>query len=302
MVGLFAAWTSRGRGSPDVAYPVASAPMWDTLPAWAGAHRLSSASAKILRPNLHRESIMHLAPPVFEKARSYLDLQLTRPPLESGIHPAPPTHFVTISRESGSGGSTLARLLAAQVERDNPSAEGQAPWTVFDHEIVEHMLTSQDLSPTLARFLPENRLSELAASVGEIVGLHPNLWDLVQRTNRFLRHLAARGRVILVGRGANFATREIRGGIHVRLTAPTDFRDRHMAHVLHVPLREASAHNRRVDSARRSYVHSVFDREVADPLAYDLVINTAQVGLDQAATMLAALVALRAPAPAAHAV
>jgi len=244
---------------------------------------------------------MHLTPPVFEKARSYLDLQLTRPPLKTGVRGAPPSQFVTISRECGSGGSSLARLLAAQLNRQQPAPEGQPAWTVFDQEVVQHMLTAQDLSPSLARFLPEDRLSELSSSVGEIVGLHPNLWDLVQRSNTFLREIATRGRAILVGRGANFATHGVPGGIHIRLTAPVDHRDRHMARVMQCPLREASAHTRQVDAARRSYVRSVFDSDVADPLHYDLVINTAQVGLDQAAALVGALVSLRAPAPAAAA-
>ena len=241
---------------------------------------------------------MHIAPPLFEKAHSYLDLQLTRPPLSSGVHGAPPSQFITLSRECGSGGSSLARLLAARLNRDCPPSGIQAPWTVFDHEIVQHMLTSQDLSPKLARFLPEDKVSELSSSVGEIVGLHPNLWDLVQRTNQFLRSLATGGRVILVGRGANFATAAIGGGIHIRLTAPADFRIRHMSHVLRCTAHDAGAHVRRVDAARRSYVRSVFDRDVADPLAYDLVINTAQVGLDQATALITTLVAVRAPAPA----
>jgi cytidylate kinase len=205
---------------------------------------------------------------------------------------------VTISRECGSGGSSLARLLAAELDQESPPTGDEQPWTVFDQEIVQHMLTSHELSPRLARFLPEKKLSELTSSVGEIVGLHPNLWELVQRTNRFLRGVAQRGRVILVGRGANFATAGLRGGIHIRLTAPAEFRNRHMARVMQCPQRQAAAHNRQVDAARRSYVRSVFDHDVADPLAYDLLINTAQVPLDQAAAMIATLVTARAPAPA----
>ncbi len=245
---------------------------------------------------------MHNAPPVFEKARSYLNVQLSQPPSPGSRAHGSAFPFVTLSRECGSGGSSLARLLAVALNRQQPAGEQDPPWTVFDHEIVQHMLTAHDLPPTLARFLPENKVSELTSSVGEIVGLHPNLWDLVQRTNAFLRSLAQRGRVILVGRGANFATVGIRGGIHVRLTAPADFRDRRMAHVMQRPHREAAVHNRQIDAARRSYVRSVFDRDIADPLAYDLVINSAQVPLDQAASLIADLVALRAPAPARAAV
>ena len=236
---------------------------------------------------------MHVAPPVLEKARCYLDVQLSRPPLVSGSHQAPSGPFVTLSRECGSGGSALARVLVEHLPQACPPAEGEPAWTVFEQNIVQHMLTSQDLSPQLARFLPEDRLSEVKSSVGEIVGLHPNLWDLVQRSNRFLRECAQRGRAILVGRGANFATAGIHGGIHIRLTAPLEHRERHMARVLACSDRQAAAHVRQVDAARRAYVRSVFDRDIADPLAYDLVINTARIPLDQAAGMVADILAKR---------
>ena len=51
---------------------------------------------------------------------------------------------------------------------------------------------------------------------------------------------------------------------------------------------EAMAHNAKCDAARRRYVTTYFNTDVANPAAYDLVINTAHVPLAEAADMITA--------------
>jgi cytidylate kinase len=100
--------------------------------------------------------------------------------------------------------------------------------------------------------------------------------------------------VILVGRGANFATSGLAGGIHVRLVAPPERRARYYAERFGVSEADALAHNARCDASRRRYVSAHFNRAVENPAAYDLVINTAQVPLPEAAQLVAAHLHTRA--------
>ncbi|RME70533.1 MAG: cytidylate kinase-like family protein [Verrucomicrobia bacterium] len=223
-----------------------------------------------------------------ERAKSYLNLQLTRTPQSDAFHPPEEGPYVTISREAGAGAPEFAQSLADHLNAGDRDSEVQ--WTVFDQKIVEHVLQDQNLSPTLARFLPEDRIPHIISSLGEIIGLHPNLWTLVQRTNAFMRELARRGHVILVGRGANFATAGIRGGVHCRLVAPEHHRACRVSAEQNIDLEEAHSVIRRIDSARRHYVRSVFDTDVADPTAYDIVINTARVPFSQSIEVIARLV------------
>lgn len=197
----------------------------------------------------------------------------------------PPVPFITISRECCSGGSRLAQLIA---EKFNSSADGQAAWSLFGGNIIDQMLLTNHLPAELARFLPEDRVPEVNATIGEIVGLHPSLWELTQKANATMRRLAAGGRVILVGRGANFATAGIAGGIHVRLVAPPAHRARYYAQRFGVSEAEALLHNARCDAARRRYVSAHFNAAVENPAAYDLVINTAHVPLEEAVQLVAA--------------
>lgn len=200
--------------------------------------------------------------------------------------------FITLSREAGSGGSSLARLLARTLHHPDVS------WRVMEGNLTAHMLKQNQLPTHLARFLPEDKVPEINASLGEFVGLHPSLWKLVQKTSETTRQLAQRGHVILVGRGANFATAGLPGGLHVRLVAPAAHRAKYLAQLYNITEAEALAHNAKCDAARRRYVKTHFNADVANPTAYDLVINTAQVSLPDAARLIAAHVTARTLAAA----
>lgn len=229
---------------------------------------------------------MHLQPSLGH-AEAYINVHLSR--TGPGHHGKAMGPFVTVSRESGAGGATFARALAVRLDEELP---GDVAWTVFDRNLVEEMLQSEHLSPRLARFLPEDRVSEIDASIGELLGLHPSLWSLIQRTNEMMRELARRGHAILVGRGANFATESIGGGLHVRLVAPALQRAQHMAQELEIPLEDAARRNARIDVARRNFVRSVFEGEVDRASGYDLTINRGTVSLEVAVEI--SLAALRA--------
>jgi cytidylate kinase len=219
---------------------------------------------------------------LLDRTDGYLHSQFrdSRSPWGSPVRIAP---FITISREAGSGGSSLARLLARKL---NAESAADIVWRVYEGNVTARMLQANQLSPSVARFLPEDRVPELAATIGELVGLHPNLWELMQKTNEAMRTYAAQGHVILVGRGANFATADLPNGTHVRLVAPVDHRARYLAERYNISESEARALNVKCEAARRRYVKATFGTEVSDSSAYDLTINTARVPLRLACDLI----------------
>jgi cytidylate kinase len=212
---------------------------------------------------------------------------------EANFSQAPEGPYVTISREAGAGATTFAGMLARRL---NAEPDGGLLWTVFDANLIQAMLQANHLSPEIANYLPEGRVSEINALIGEIVGLHPNLWSLIQKTNSLTRELARKGGAIFVGRGAVFSTAGIANGVHLRLVAPKEVRARSSAKRLGIPLEEAAASNRQKDAARRAYVRTNFNAHGPDPTAYDFVINTARVPLPEAAELIASVIRASAPA------
>lgn len=222
--------------------------------------------------------------PSLEKAEAYLNVHLTHSGPCGACQPGGP--FVTISRQSGTGGTEFARALA----RELPNADDGQPWAVYSGNLIEEMLRTNNLPPRLARFLPEDRISEVDAAVGEIVGLHPNLWDLVEKTNELIRRIARAGHAILLGRGANFATADIARGVHVRLVACAPFRAARAVRLRNLDHNEALTQNALSDAARRRYVRSNFAADIADAAAYDLVLNVEHVPLTVMVDTVVALV------------
>jgi cytidylate kinase len=222
--------------------------------------------------------------PDVEKAGAYLSLHLSHSGPSGSAKPPGP--FVTISRESGAGGSAVAAAVAEQLAT-GPDA---THWAVYSANLIDEMLLSAGLPARLARFLPEDRVSEVSAAIGEIVGLHPNLWTLIDRTNELIRRLARDGHAIILGRGGSFVTSTISNGVHVRLVAPAQIRAQRTAVWLGVPPPAAIMHNARRDSARARYVRSNFNADVSDPADYHLVINTGLIPTAAAAEIIAGYV------------
>jgi len=230
--------------------------------------------------------------PVLDKADTYLNSEwygsnAPWPARRRDHHP-----FVTVSRQSGSGGTSFARTLVRLLNGEAP--EGVL-WTVFEGNLTTHMLEANRLPARLARFLPEDRISEVNASIGELVGLHPNLWELVQKRNTALRDLAQQHYAVLVGHGANFATRHLEGGVHVRLVAPAEHRARYQAQLYDISEKDALVYNAKRDAARRRYVKATFSADIDDPRAYDLVLNTGEIPIAEAAVIASSLVKTRHP-------
>ncbi|MFA5057616.1 MAG: cytidylate kinase-like family protein, partial [Opitutaceae bacterium] len=208
--------------------------------------------------------------------------QASHHPSDYGVEVRP---FITISRETGAGATTLGQLLLPLLDRQ--FGPGNQRWVLLDKNLLTHALTVHHLPERLAEFLPEDRIPELRAVIGELVGLHPPLWQIEQKVTETIRQLAEIGHVIFVGRAAQLITQALPGGFHLRLVASRASRVNRMMALLNCDARSAEMHIQKNDRARRRFLKTYFDREIDDPHLYDLVINTDRVAPASAALLVA---------------
>jgi cytidylate kinase len=214
--------------------------------------------------------------------RSYLSAQAL-PAVEAPRIPKP---AITISRQTGAGAVTVAHLVAGQLDvecQGNPPC----PWAVFDRNLASKILEDHNLSTKIEQFMPEDTKFPLTDALEALLGLHPLTWTLKEYAKQTIRKLAARGNVILVGRGAAVVTALLPRILQVRLIAPFNFRVRHFAEFHQITAEKAAGLVRETDEARRRYVQSYFGADVNDPLHYHLVINTERNGFKGAAQIIA---------------
>lgn len=203
--------------------------------------------------------------------------------------PAPTQPFITISREPGAGARTLARRLADAL---NSSDVGQNhPWTLWDRELVEKVASDHNLSKELVASLEDERGSWLLDLLGGVAFSEaPEEARIYKRVAQTIRALAQVGRVVIVGRGGVFVTRDMPAGIHLRLTAPREWRIAQMAGQLGVSQRVAARRVDELEKSREAFLRRHWPKEAHSPLAFTLTINTALLGAEQIVAMITALV------------
>lgn len=193
--------------------------------------------------------------------------------------------FVTISRQAGAGGITVGEKLVAYLQEHDK--EALCPWTLFDRNLISQVLGEHNLPQDFSKFMPEDKVSEVQDMMEELFGLHPSEWSLVHKTSQTILHLAQMGNVILVGRGANVITRKfLSTGFHVRLIGSLEMRIRHIQDYYRLKRDDAIDFIRTEDGGRKRYLKQNFDKDINDPLLYDVIIDTDFISYDDAARII----------------
>ena len=204
-----------------------------------------------------------------------------RPPREKRFVPGP---GITLSRQAGAGAHSVATELVPLLQARAP--EDSYPWTVFDRNIVDLVLEEHNMPRHMAKFMPEDRVTEIGDTLDTLFGLHPTTWSLVRKTAETILHLAQLGNVIVIGRGGNIITGDLSYAFHVRLVGSPERRIQHVQDYKHLGRQAATDYVRTEDLARWRYVKKYYGKSIDDPLLYHLVINTDQVGYKDAAQLI----------------
>lgn len=195
--------------------------------------------------------------------------------------------FITIAREAGAGGHTLAAYLAERLNEDKPST----PWQCFDRELIEKVAEDHDLSAELVERLPDSPQSwfrELMDAL-KFEGNRPTDEVIYQKMIATIRGVADMGHTILVGRGANLCTRGIPGGIHIHLYAPLPYRIAYAQQTFEMSDTEATDWVKKTDLRREAFL-SKFWPTVNDPdHQYSLKLNSGEISVERQATIILSL-------------
>lgn len=216
-----------------------------------------------------------------EKSKVFIERHFGPKDKEAPVPSGKPT--VTIARQEGAGGLTVASNLASYLEAHTFSHE---PWTVFSQHIVTKVLEDYKYHKDMGTFIKEGHKGLLTDAFEEFLGLHPSTWTLVQQTNATILRLAQIGNVILVGRGANIVTSELDNVFHVHLVGSFEKRVQQAQKVFNLDYKAAVQYIKKKDEARRRYLKDNFDKDINDPLIYHVVINTDLVSHDEAARLI----------------
>jgi cytidylate kinase len=211
--------------------------------------------------------------------------------------------IVTISRQFGAGGSSVAGLVASELGAE-----------VVDKKLIEEVARRLSIRPSDVEAEDERPRTLLERLVRSFSVLEPGFgmgWappypdplydsrkEIIHLTENVIREVAEGGNVVIVGRGAGFVLRDRPGVFRAFLRAPDDARVKTL--VTRDGFTEAAARRKmhETDSNRAAYIKQLYGRDWCDVDEYDLILNTGRIGYETAAQMILCGVRDRSLSPA----
>jgi cytidylate kinase len=181
---------------------------------------------------------------------------------------------ITIAREFGSGGATVAQMLAERLQ-----------WKLLDRTLLEEIARSANVDPRKAERFDEcvdpwlHRLFKQALWRGAIESVPAvtgsDFFDSEEMANiarRVIQGAAEMGNCVVVGRGAQCILHGRKDTFHLFLYGPWNERLRRVRQ--RFPNADCATLAQEMDRKRSAYIREYFQKEWCNPHLYDLMMNT----------------------------
>jgi cytidylate kinase len=189
---------------------------------------------------------------------------------------SPESFCITISREAGSRGSTVARLVGQKLG-----------WTVYDQELLEYIAHEMHLRAGVLESLDERAFRWAHDWLAAL------LEDQWQNQDAYIVHLTKvilaiglHGEAIIVGRGAGCILPRDRA-LNVRIIGADNERMAYLSQTERLTPQEAERYMRETDQQRKQFVRDYFHRDSSDPHEYDLILDSSALGEECCAELIA---------------
>ena len=130
----------------------------------------------------------------------------------------------------------------------------------------------------------------LSRTYADMVAEEPQLSDslYLETMTGIIRELAARGEVVILGRGSQMILADMPRVLHVLCVAPRKLRANRLAERDEIGMEEALRNTAENDRARCAFYKKFWRVEFEDPKLYDLTIDTARLSYEIATQVIVA--------------
>lgn len=182
-------------------------------------------------------------------------------------------HTVTVSRQCGSLGESIAQTIAKQLKV-----------TYFDKQLVEEIAQSAGIDADLFRQL-EQKIRRMKPTYLETM-FTDRPWLQAKYNKNLMSVLLGISRVggVVLGRGANYVLGQS-ACFRLRIVAPRPVRISRVMDRLGIDSKDAEEKVEKVDTERANFVKSIYGMDIDNPDSYDLTINTERYSPELAAEL-----------------
>ncbi len=178
---------------------------------------------------------------------------------------------ITISRQLGAGGDEVGRKVSVLLDYDFVNRK-----TLTEEASKYPTLKSEDLA----------RIDEIRPRFLESIfgGRRADYFDVM---STLIYGFAAKGKVVIVGGGAQVFLKDVPGALHVRVTGSLEGRIKRIAERYSVDGEKARKMINDSDRNRAHFFKTLFDADWNNPDYYDMVLRMDKLDVDMAAHIIA---------------
>lgn len=182
-----------------------------------------------------------------------------------------PDPCITISREPGSGGSEIARELAKRLGMD-----------LIGAQIIQQVAERADISEKVIASLDEKEVRLRDIWLGSLFSSR-HLWpdEYLHHLTKVIGTIGKQGNTIIVGRGSQFILPP-QETFRLRLIAPLEFRIHNVMKDSNSDFEKAERYIYKTESERDAFHRRHFHIDWTNPMFYDLIVNTGNIGIEGA--------------------
>jgi cytidylate kinase len=179
---------------------------------------------------------------------------------------------ITISRQLGSLGTTLGRLIASR---------------------LDYHLVQRDLINRAARLVSSPDMALATIDELGLLGIEPDETQqqaYLEAVESIVGELAEKGNVVIVGRAGQAILQNHPQVLHLRVMAPLETRIQRIVEAHKISPQAAAAQVQDSDRYRADYLKIFYHIDWEDPTLYHLIINTGRIDLKTSAEVVCASV------------
>lgn len=197
---------------------------------------------------------------------------------DASVGEGPQVHWpiITVSREFGTLGATIAQKAGERLG-----------FSFWDQAILDVIARETGVQQKLLETLDEHVRSRIDDFISEQVAGAQSVATYVGHVVRVVQSFAEHGGAVVVGRGSQFIVRP-ETALRVRVVCPRENRIKGFAERQGLSADKAAREVDRQERERQEFHRRYYQREVNDPTAYDLVLNTESFQLAGSVDLLVA--------------
>lgn len=184
--------------------------------------------------------------------------------------------LITISREKGSGGKIIARLVVKKLGKK---------WRLYHKELIEKIAKSAHLKSKLVKEIDEKKLSLIDQIVADFFGKrYLSLTRYQKLLTKTIAEINQKGYAVIVGRGSEYLAPH---ALKVRIICEMNQRIKSMMKFEKMTKAEAIKAIEKSDQERYEFIKTLYNHDIRKAHHYDLVIRTSEnLSLEDAASLI----------------